>query len=467
MRLAPAHPYAHSLRGQPVSWSTSAVHTLRASSLEEVESRSVSIGSEYDSATAFASVLASPLSKPEASIPETLGIGNGHPYVKHGSGITLILSGHQAGTPLPLYSSGSLMSGMIALAKPTGVASVDVKLEGSISIREIQGGGRSSVCFFSDQLVAWTASGSRLPDDFRFRRIVPSYSHDQRLLPPTFDSRLSSIPGFRVSVKWAVVVTFTRARTNPLFFLRRTSRLSVPIGYIPRTRPPLQGLFPFAPSSPNTSFVDIVPTRREHTPPIHTQVAFFFPRGGKLIIRADMIPPRPNQIYLRSQITPMTEVIPFRIVLSAPDSYLKPFLNGPSPASFLPLGGSPIEDTSSGPVCVQLMRRIGADPRETFVVVVGELATSTERGAVIGEGILSNPEIGQETVSWRGEVRVHLDRAMPGGFITDRLVVQDVLVLTLNAPTVHTHAFPFRQVVPMRLTTDLPGTSGAAVITGV
>jgi len=370
--------------------------------------------------------------------------------VKHGSGITLLLSGHHPTTPLPLYPSGSVMNGMVVLSKPGGVTSLEIKLEGFISVREIQGGGKSNIVFYSDQLITWSADHNAIrPDDFSFRRVVPSFSQDRRLLIPSFDSRLSSIPGFRVSVVWAIVVTVTRSRLNPFSFFRRTARLSVPIGYIPRTRPSMKGPFPAAfssPSHPCTSFVDIVPTRRDHTPPIHTQ------------------------IYLpHSQITPMTEAIPFRIVLSAPGSYLQPFLNGASPSSFLQLGAAatPQVDPTSDAVSVHMVRHIGADPRETFVVVVGELSTSATRGAILGEGVMSKPEIGQDCISWWGEVRVQLDRAIPGGFVSDRLVVQDVFVLTLNVPGMQTHVFPFRQVVPIRLTTDLPGTNGAVSITEV
>jgi len=368
--------------------------------------------------------------------------------VKHGSGITLLLLGHRAGTTFPVYQSGRLLSGMVVLAKPVGVTSLDVKLEASVSVREIQGGGRSSTIVYSDQLITWDATSASLPDDFSFRRIVPVYSHSGHLLPPTFDSRLSAIPGFRVSVNWSIVIRVTRTRTGPLsLLLRRTARLVVPIGYVPRTRPPSPGPFSvssthLSPSQPRTSFVDIVPTRKEHTVPIHTQ------------------------IYLpQSQITPMTEVIPFRITLSAPDSYLKPFLTTPPQSSFLTLGSraSPAPAPTSGPVSVQLVRRIGADPRETFVVVVGELSTSCTRATTLVEALLSQPMVSQDSISWWGQLRVPLGLAGPGGFVADRLVVQDLLVLTLNVPGMHTHSFPFKQAVPMRLTTDLAGSDALPV----
>jgi hypothetical protein len=129
---------------------------------------------------------------------------------------------------------------------------------------------------------------------------------------------------------------------------------------------------------------------------------------------------------------------------------------------------TPATDPSNDPISVRLVRRIGANPHETGVVVVGELATSsTRRGALIAEGALGKAEIGHGIVSWWGEVRVRPGSVSAGGFTADGLVVQDELVVTLNAPGVQTHAFPFRQAVPIRLTTDLPGTSDAELVTKV
>jgi len=166
----------------------------------------------------------------------------------------------------------------------------------------------------------------------------------------------------------------------------------------------------------------------------------------------------------------MTKAIPFRIVLSAPDAYLKPFITTPSHCSFLTMGGetTPATDPTDELVSVRLVRRIGADPRETGVVVVGELTTScTRRGAQLAEGALGKAEIGHGMISWWGEVRVRPGSVSAGGFDADGLVVRDELVLTLNARGVQTHAFPFRQAVPIRLTTDLPGTSEAVLVTRV
>jgi hypothetical protein len=90
--------------------------------------------SNYDSETEFATVAVPPSDKRD--IPSA----RGYPYVKHGSGITLLLSGHKAGTSLPVYQSGSLMSGMVVVSKPASIASLEVK------VRDLQ--LPSLLCYF-------------------------------------------------------------------------------------------------------------------------------------------------------------------------------------------------------------------------------------------------------------------------------------------------------------------------------
>ena len=111
------HPYSLLRRGFSASVSRLSIRSPRPPSYENWESpRPSTGGSDVDSATAFASVGAPLLDKSE------------YPYVKHNSGITLLLSGHRAGTSLPVYQSGSLMSGMVVLSKVQGVASLDIKV---------------------------------------------------------------------------------------------------------------------------------------------------------------------------------------------------------------------------------------------------------------------------------------------------------------------------------------------------
>jgi hypothetical protein len=116
------HPYALFRRGLAASASALHLHGPRQSIFDDWESPRPSMGSEYDSETEFVAVAVPPFDKHDTPPAQ------GYPYVKHGSGITLLLSGHKAGTSLPVYQSGSLMSGMVVISKPATIASLEVKV---------------------------------------------------------------------------------------------------------------------------------------------------------------------------------------------------------------------------------------------------------------------------------------------------------------------------------------------------
>lgn len=268
MSTASSHPYAYARRGLSASASASApvlrgyprVPSAAGGSRKQSESRLLR-ESAHDSAMRLHTSDA-PRSSEETKVSPTLAPPRCHPYVKHGSGVTLLLTGHTTGTSLPIYQSGSLLSGIAVLDKPACVTSLEIKvrslrpplsfpsrgisysppqqLEGIVSVREIQGGGSSNVVFFSDQLLTWDTASSCLLDELSFRRVVPAASHDGRLLQPTFDSRLNGIPGFRVSIRWQVVLTVMRSRTGPLSLLRKTTRYVYP--QCPTWRLPFMGL---------------------------------------------------------------------------------------------------------------------------------------------------------------------------------------------------------------------------------
>ncbi|SRR5260221_5279768 len=112
-------PYSLLRKGLPASTSALSLRAPRRFAFDGWESPRPSMGSNNDSVTAF---MKSSLDQPDGPNIQ------GSPYVKHGSGITLLLLGHKAGTTFPVYQSGKLLSGMVVLAKPAGVASLDVKV---------------------------------------------------------------------------------------------------------------------------------------------------------------------------------------------------------------------------------------------------------------------------------------------------------------------------------------------------
>ncbi|KAA1469678.1 hypothetical protein DENSPDRAFT_636827 [Dentipellis sp. KUC8613] len=376
-------------------------------------------------------------------------------FIKQENIITLVLAGHTGDSRIPMYTSGSIVSGLVTLSKVSSIISVEVRMEGSIRVREVAGGGSGSTQLLSDTLYSWDHQlhEGPAPYEFTFRAQVPTYheglGRGRQLLPPSFDSRLTAIPGFRVSVQYEFVVAVTRVRMGPLLW-RRQTRLRVPFTYKPLTRPPISAPLTLRPNTSKRGdilFNDMISSADRDAPPIETQ------------------------IYLPgSQITPITERINFRITLSAPDVYLTPFLLDPTPlSSFHPIASSqsvtslasslpgsvrqPLLGGSRrpGPVRVSIERHITADARATGVVVLHPKGRFVAARTPLAEGLVFQAERGPGWVSWWGEVSVPPD-VQCCGFMTDKLSVKDVLVLHVNAPAVHTHVLPFRQSVPLRLT---------------
>jgi len=113
------HPYSLLRKGLPASTSALSLRAPRRFAFDGWESPRPSMASDNDSGTAFM--------RPSLDQPDAPNI-QGSPYVKHGSGITLLLLGHKAETTFPVYQSGRLLNGLVVLAKPAGVASLDVKV---------------------------------------------------------------------------------------------------------------------------------------------------------------------------------------------------------------------------------------------------------------------------------------------------------------------------------------------------
>jgi len=122
------HPYAHR-KCQSTSKLPLAAHFPPAPTLPIKDLRLGSWHSDsldHGPVTAFVSFMEFPSEKLDISPPAVAP--HGCPYVKHGSGITVILSGHKAGTSLPLYPSGSSISGVVVLSRLESIESLDVKV---------------------------------------------------------------------------------------------------------------------------------------------------------------------------------------------------------------------------------------------------------------------------------------------------------------------------------------------------
>jgi hypothetical protein len=134
MDLPLGHPYAQYRKCQSTSTLPLAAHfppvpalPIKHLRLGSWDSDS-SMASDKGPVTTFLSLTGLPSDKDKPDILPPTVAPHGCPYVKHASGITVILSGHKAGTSLPLYPSGSSISGVVVLSKLESVESLEVKV---------------------------------------------------------------------------------------------------------------------------------------------------------------------------------------------------------------------------------------------------------------------------------------------------------------------------------------------------
>ncbi|KAI0755063.1 hypothetical protein C8Q80DRAFT_408316 [Daedaleopsis nitida] len=271
---------------------------------------------------------------------------NGH-FVRHSSKLTLLLSGQREGTSIPSYTNGETVEGILAIARPSGVLALDVKIEGTIHIQEIAGAGSITVKTIDEKIYTWIAARHGLfPPKASFRYTLPSSYRDSSgksfPLPPTFSQDLHGIPGFTVRIAYAIVVNLTLFREPSTLWrgvskyvcsgaelpphggadyieLSRPCSVCVPFRYAHRTRPSLPGPFPCNPkmaeNRPRTLFVYRMRALRGDAPAI--KVHLFLPS---------------------SQVCCYQEPIPFHLTLFADDLTLDAFAEyRPMPSSFLPL----------------------------------------------------------------------------------------------------------------------------------
>lgn len=246
----------------------------------------------------------------------------GH-YVRHSSRLTLLLSGQREGTCIPSYSNGETIEGILAMARPSLVLALDVKVrahlhmfafrvselckvQGTIHIHEIAGAGSVTVNTIDEKIYSWVAArhGS-FPPRASFRYSLPRTYRDsfgkEYPLPPTFAGDLHGIPGFSVKVSYAIVVNLTLLREASSLWrgvskwvcsadesspsggadgdsleLSQPCSVCVPFRYAHRTRPSLPGPFPSnrtrSDKRPQTLFVYQMRSLRQDAPSIKVHV---------------------------------------------------------------------------------------------------------------------------------------------------------------------------------------------------
>ncbi len=97
-----------------------------------------------------------------------------------------------------------------------------------MKLQEVAGGGSHQLQILNDTLYTWDAERqASFPAKVTFRYTLPThYTHkesgERYRLPPSYEARLSSMPGFDVEIRYAIVVTVTRTRDKSAWWRKST-----------------------------------------------------------------------------------------------------------------------------------------------------------------------------------------------------------------------------------------------------
>ncbi|KAH8085416.1 hypothetical protein BXZ70DRAFT_1002312 [Cristinia sonorae] len=371
--------------------------------------------------------------------------GLGVDFVKQSKngGLGLRLKGQEENAALPVYGYGAVISGRVEIAdskKGDGLVAVEIKIEGSLHLKEIAGGGTTTHKLCLSRSTLWNNSQSRpCPSSLPFSIELPShfdYSGESYPLPPTHEAQLKGVPGFRAIIDYSVTAHIQK--TGQLMSrvpLKNGNTVSTPFIYYPRSRPAVPVPSPMLSQPLSPGFADSTEWK------CFESVMSAKNRRNNDILAKLWIP--------ASRVFHMREPIPFHL------SFVS---SAQSLTAFLPWAPSTSSISPKRPTRLQLLRQVSVDVRNPMF----DDGSKTDIWNVfsIGEATFRHTADGADFTSFSGEIRVD-DNVKNGAFRAGGLFVKDCLVLSIHAPDPAKCPFAdLRLVVPVRLATDSWDTEG-------
>ncbi|KAI0769031.1 hypothetical protein BD413DRAFT_87163 [Trametes elegans] len=359
-------------------------------------------------------------------------VGN---FVKQSKGghVSLRLSAQDDNVSLPVYGVGAAVEGTVSLSKADGVTAVEVKIEGSLRLREVAEGGTTTNNLCLSKLTLWNKGNDPepCPLSLQFSLTLPDTFSDGRdtyPLPPTHDVRLAGVPGFNATIDYHVSTTVSKGKTSTLLRLGNAT-VSTPFIYRPRSRPAIPLPSPMRQSFDTFKFIESPEWRRWDT----TMRARI--HGGSDIS---------CQIYLPApRVFSITEPIPFHLMLVSSAFSL---------AAYLPYGPTAtILAPNKQFTRIRALRQSTVDVRNTLV-----MGTKTDMWRIdhIGEAVFRHSGDGPDWLAFSGSIRID-DEVKIGGFKAGGLTVKDFLDFSMLPPDPPKAPFSeMRLVIPIRLCTD-------------
>jgi len=324
---------------------------------------------------------------------------------------------------------------------------VEVKIEGRLHLKEIAEGGTAVAKLCLDTALLWIkdAANTQCPTSLHFSLALPStftYEDKSYPLPPTFDVKLSGLPGFVATIDYTVTaivakpngVPMPKVKSKALGIHVGTTHVSTPFVYFPRSRPASPIPRPLKHFS--SGFDVNTPDWKLFESILHSRSAVRPNITAKLFVPS-------------SRVFCMSKPIPFHLSLES---------SAVSLAAFLPLG--PTANTIGRKATrMQLMRQTTVDVRNT---VIAGVKTDMWRVDCIGEGTFKHAGDGPSCISYTGEIAV-VNTKVPA-FKAAGLSVKDCILFTVNSLDPSKSPFSeIREVIPIRLATDPWTPNGAGI----
>ncbi|KIP08605.1 hypothetical protein PHLGIDRAFT_126910 [Phlebiopsis gigantea 11061_1 CR5-6] len=332
------------------------------------------------------------------------------------------------------------------------------QVEGKMQLQEIAESGAYEVELLKDTVYEWDAGQNIIhPAQTSFRYNLPiHYTHsptgEQFRLPPSYYADSMSVPGFRVSIKYAIVMHITVAGNKSNWWRKDT--LSVRVPFINRDRSQARLVGPFSP----------IPIKTETGP----QTVFKYIIESKEGISQNI----DVELYIpNSQVCSVRGPIPFVVTFFAREEILDKY------ASFHATSGQPFEsshpidhsdqsgltnsrqpqhpsvDSTTLPVRMHLLRKTQVDVCATGHA--SERSTAIWQNKAIATGVVHTVSREYSYAAWSGMINVPED-VLCGGFSAKGIKVTDSLALSIAHPSALRASYyeSFFERVPIRLTSE-------------
>ncbi|KAI5118803.1 hypothetical protein M0805_005145 [Coniferiporia weirii] len=347
------------------------------------------------------------------------------------------------------------------------------------------------------------------PAKFSFKTVLPTHYTEidgkPTPLPPSFCEALPGIPGFRSRVSYTISVIVTRVRDmkfKPLAALwKKKVVLRMPFAYRPQTCPPVSTPFEtrksermaslplrfYSAINQTSPFAESVKTvlylPNSQITPLSAPIQFLFKMVGPEEIISLFHGPLPPSFLPKAASDSLASLasslhqhiaghLQHTSLVRSRSSSGTP--NGPRPSSSGRTSRTSREGIFTGSrrlkIRVALVREINVNvcPYERELDArSGQFCPLESDGrrsnsqmhkiTVLGEGVMCTTRAVRNSVTWLGEIRIDPRLGITcSGFETACLAVRDLLVVSLDQPSLETQPLQaFRQVIPMQLTTGV------------